>query len=818
MLNNTSIKTKLLMLIIVPLIATFIFAGIVLTADYKKSLQQTQMKTSMELSKKVSSLVHESQKEREMTAVFIASEGQKFAEELPKQRLLFDQKRAELVNTFNSLPVDSLPPTVFSSLQENISELTQIDQLRKKVSNLKVSAAEAVPVYTSLNSSLINWIGSLVKFSKDAEVSAKIISLDAFLTAKDRAGIERAVLTNVFAKDHFMTGRFVKLITFISEQNTYLALFELTTTKEILAVKNKLFNSPVAVEVLRLRNIALDNHKEGGFGIDPAHWFKVATANINLLKEIEDKLFQDAIALTANKQSKAQSALINEIILLLVMVLILAILGTLIVRSISRNVSNLTSAMQQTTSSGDFSIRAKVIGSDELASIAKTYNKQMSSIETSINKTNNALAELANGNFDVTLDMPVKGDLAKLQTGLNDSAGSISFMMSELNKVMQAIQQGVLDHTMDTKVPLSFRTGIEKTLQELNLTINEVNKAIQALAAGEFSYQLKPSGQGSILELENGVNNSINNVRVILEDVGEVVQKSANNDLTGRVSATTSGGFSTLKDSINQMQDNLSEFLSNIQELTNVLSTNANNISEEMHQISSSSQSQAASVEQTAASLEQITASVSETEHKAAQAEDIARSANDKVATSMTIMEQSMRSMEEIKIASAKIAEITTLIDGISFQTNLLALNAAVEAARAGEHGRGFAVVAAEVRNLAGRSADAATDIKKLIDDTINLVEAGSQQSKNANDAVTEVNDSISQVVEVINEISGATKEQATGVKQINQAMTSIDTAVQNNSIMALEASEHAETMKSSSSDVQNLLNKLRVKRHNRLN
>ncbi|HTN77460.1 MAG TPA: methyl-accepting chemotaxis protein [Pirellulaceae bacterium] len=206
-------------------------------------------------------------------------------------------------------------------------------------------------------------------------------------------------------------------------------------------------------------------------------------------------------------------------------------------------------------------------------------------------------------------------------------------------------------------------------------------------------------------------------------------------------------------------------------------------------QLSTGTQESASSLEETAASLEEITATVKQNADNADQANQLANSSRETAEKGGTVVGNAVRAMSEINQASKKIADIITTIDEIAFQTNLLALNAAVEAARAGEQGRGFAVVAGEVRNLAQRSATAAKEIKRLIEDSVQKVEVGSQYVNQSGETLEGIVTSVKRVTDIVAEIAAASREQSAGIEQVNRAMTQLDQVTQANASQTEEMS-----------------------------
>ncbi len=247
---------------------------------------------------------------------------------------------------------------------------------------------------------------------------------------------------------------------------------------------------------------------------------------------------------------------------------------------------------------------------------------------------------------------------------------------------------------------------------------------------------------------------------------------------------------------LNQSGLNLRSLVDDVSEQVSGLQTASGEIAQGNSDLSSRTEQAASNLQETAASMEQMTASVTQNAEGARQATQLAGDASAAAAKGGEVVGQVVGTMQQITTSSKKIADIISVIDGIAFQTNILALNAAVEAARAGEQGRGFAVVASEVRTLAKRSADAAKEIKTLINDSVEKVEAGSRQADAAGRSMNEIVAQVKRVSDLIQEISAATTEQSTGISQVNVAVTQLDQMTQQNAALVEQSSAAAESMK----------------------
>ncbi len=247
------------------------------------------------------------------------------------------------------------------------------------------------------------------------------------------------------------------------------------------------------------------------------------------------------------------------------------------------------------------------------------------------------------------------------------------------------------------------------------------------------------------------------------------------------------------------MQQHLRQLVTQVRQVTMHMTSAVADIAQGNHDLSARTEQQASAIEQTAAAMEQLTSTVRQNAEHAHRANSLAVNASTVAVQGGEVVGQVVQTMGAINQASRQIADIIGVIDGIAFQTNILALNAAVEAARAGEQGRGFAVVASEVRNLAGRSAQAAKEIKALIQTSVDRVAQGSQLVDQAGETMTDVVSAIQQVSAIVGQISAASTEQDTGVSQVGQAIVQIDQATQQNALRVQQSTVAADSLQQQS-------------------
>ena len=284
--------------------------------------------------------------------------------------------------------------------------------------------------------------------------------------------------------------------------------------------------------------------------------------------------------------------------------------------------------------------------------------------------------------------------------------------------------------------------------------------------------------------------------------VGEIAKKAADGDLSRRVQISSNDELGDMGTALNAMFDNVARVVGEVRQAAEHVSTGSAEIMQGNEDLSERTSQQASALEETSASMEQMTSTIKQNADNSKQANQLAVAAREVAEKGGSVTERAVEAMGEINRSSKKIADIINVIDEIAFQTNLLALNAAVEAARAGEQGRGFAVVASEVRNLAGRSATAAKEIKALINESVQKVGDGSDLVNQSGQTLEEIVNSVKRVTDIISEISAASQEQASGIDQVNKAVMQMDQSTQQNAALVEETTSASQSMRQQAAEL----------------
>ncbi|TAK62228.1 nitrate- and nitrite sensing domain-containing protein [Methylobacter sp.] len=308
LLERLSFNQKIITLVVFPLFGLLFLSALILSQQFKAMSAADRVSELATFSFHASALVHELQKERGMSAGYIGSKGQQFQHELQDQHLLTARKLTDLQENLQTLDIQS-DPGIAEALDKVLGKLEQLEKMRKDIIGLSVPAAEAIGYYSDVNAQFLDIISYLPRLSLDTAMSRQLSAYANFLKSKEQAGIERAVLSNTFASDHFGPGMYKKLVGLIAIQDTYMNVFLSFADQAAQQLYQQTVNGEYVDETQRMREIALKQADQGLFAVDAKYWFKMQTGKINLLKKTEDHLASLFFAKADTLKSQAQTYL-----------------------------------------------------------------------------------------------------------------------------------------------------------------------------------------------------------------------------------------------------------------------------------------------------------------------------------------------------------------------------------------------------------------------------------------------------------------------------------------------------------------------------
>ncbi|GAB1465831.1 hypothetical protein MASR2M54_13310 [Aliarcobacter cryaerophilus] len=735
MISKLSIKQKLIAIMLIPLVIVILLAAKLAYDSYRSLENLKSLDKVVILSTKIGALVHETQKERGMTAGFIGSKGVKFKDELPRQREEVNKQITFLNDFLSDFDKSKYSDEFVKNLNSGLEKLKDLQGVRNSVNSLNIAAPIAIAYYTDTNTLLLNTLGTIVKFSNSPNVTKELGDYMNFLLSKERTGIERAVGTNTFAQNKFTEGLKARFYTLIAEQTAYMDIFSKIASKDIVDFYLKTVVGKDIEEVEKMRKIALFSNIEENFGVDPNYWFETITNKINLLKQVEDHISTHLLNEINLEKDEATFHLILFSLLSIFGIGITMILARTIAFTILIDVASVRAGIEEFFAFINFEKDdIKLIGvdsTDELGMMSKIINKNIANTKANIQRDRELIADTI--------------------------------------RVANSINKGHLDQ---------------------KIMVNSNNPALNEL-------------KDIINEMLNTLNSNISNILTVLTSYSKLDfrPRLKDNDLEGIIQE--------LEKDINILRDVITQTLLDNKKVGITLKENANILSFNMQSISTAANSQAASLEETAASLEEITSNITNNTQTTTKMASYGEKVKESIKIGQDLANKTVNSMEDINKQALAINEAISVIDNIAFQTNILSLNAAVEAATAGEAGKGFAVVAQEVRNLATRSAEAANEIKRIVQLATSKTKEGSEIANSMIEGYTSLNENISITLDLIQNVTTASKEQSVGMVQINDAVNNLDQITQRNAQSASEANEIAkQTLKISNEIIEQVNSK----------
>ncbi len=468
LLNNLKLSTKLILLVSVPIIATLITSSVLVTQQLGF---YNELKTISELtllSKKIGALVHEIQKERGNTAGFLGSNGTNFKTQLKDQRLLTNKALTQ----YNDLIKKSnfTGSTKFSNLIASTKDqLASLESKRSLVSEQKLPLKDALVYYTSINTDFLNAIGEITNLSSNTKISRVSSAYSAFTKGKERAGIERAVLSNTFASDKFNEGMFIKFNELVVAQKTYYDVYHSYGSKEQIRLLEECLESEVSTEVNRMRKVAMDNALSGGFGEDPKYWFGTITKKINHLKDIENSLSDQLIQTTNEEQEKAFGLLILFLVVNIISLLASIIIVVVFIRNIRIQLGGEPKQVQE--------IAAR-IASGDLRNL-ENQNEVATGVLLSIFKMRGQLREVLSHAHDTTSQ--VASASGQMKNAVNNLTQSSTEQAVSIEEIASGTLQVAGNSTQSLSNSIRAEEIVTNSADSLNNCVSQLQKAIEGI-------------------------------------------------------------------------------------------------------------------------------------------------------------------------------------------------------------------------------------------------------------------------------------------------------------------------------------------------
>ncbi len=748
-IQNSSIKKNMIYVTLAPLLTTIVLSIFLVAPRINQAISFATIASEVETAVILTNLLHEQQKERGASAVFLGSGGEKFGPEMNNQRQETSKRRADALAAIPAYRELIANNPEFSAMvgkvDQLLNDLGRIDEIHANVDSLDMTTAEVVAYFTDLNALTIAVIKDMSKLSIDTEMTASIIALTGFLGGKERAGIERAVGAGAFSSGSFSAKTLAKFEGLINVQNVYYSIFLADATASAARAFENAMTSTAAQDVQRMRDIAIQAGPDGDLqGITGKGFFDAQTQKINLLKQVEDLVTSDLIALANSHGATARTVAFISTFAAIAVILIAVVAALMISGLVRRNMLAVSEAA------------AKMAQGDLQVSVPEASDTELGQISGALDQFRHSIIE---------------GQTREAEQKEKDQAEE-----TRKRAIEQEEQQAAKEKAEAERCLLE-----EKRKDEQQIT-SEIATVVSACAKGDFSQRLDMANKDGIFaELCTGINQIAEITETNINDIVRCIGELSQGDLGTRIEGDRQGAFLQMKEDFNDALTNMARTMAQIMQSGRIVFSTSSELETASLNMAKRSEDNAAAVEETSAAVEQISASIRLVVANAKAANEATQKVQDSAAMAREVSNETEASISEMTEASAQINTVVKVIEDIAFQINLLALNAGVEAARAGDAGRGFTVVASEVRALAQRSQEAVKEIGQVIEQNSRSVEVGVEKVGLSRKALEGIVSEVEFASSQISEITSAVEQQATGIDEVNSAIRSIDSTTHTN-------------------------------------
>ncbi len=621
-LSRLTIKGKVLLLVAIPIVALLYYTVTDLKDHFEFKDKVEKVRQLVHISESISRLVHETQKERGASAGYTGSQGKKFVTKLPEQRKLTDKRLEEFRKVIAKVDFNEFPSSLQDEIKALESDLKRLPAVREKITALQLPLKDVVAYYTKMNAEMLNIVATTSKLSPEERITKDLVAYTSFLKSKERAGIERAVLSGTFAADSFSPGMYNKLLFLIAEQNAYLDDFRSFAPDSMVKYYKEAVKDESFALVQKMRDIALSHHIEGNFDVDAEYWFDTITKKINILKSIDDYI---ASEIKKDLNSFHDTAIYQAVAGALIILFMLTIAG-FSVKDLEMRLNSLKGLITNIAKSKDLTTEIRIYEHDEFGTIREALRDFLKSLhdfashaQQSANE-NRRTATMLDDTFDL-ITSNIRKEAHIVEEGANE-AGALKDRLIDSTREAAATKENML-HANDS-LGDAIRL-IEKTIKQIE------NNAVVENELAQRLQQLSHDAE------------QVKEVLTVISDIADQTNLLALNAAIEAARAGEHGrGFAVVADEVRKLAERTQKSLADINATINIIVQAIMDSSGEMNR-------NIENVNRLTSDASQVQSEIGEVSDKMTEAVGSVEKTADAIDQAATIMESFIEKMSEIK-------------------------------------------------------------------------------------------------------------------------------------------------------------------------